>query len=1098
MESPRFAARSAGRAEGRVRALWATLAISLSLSFVQAAQAAVPEQERNALIALYNSLWGINWLNKTGWLGPAGSECSWYGVACDGAESTVIRLSLANNFTAGYIPDEIINLTNLQTLDLRDNRMYLSVPAALGNLRKLEALDLSGNYLSGPIPPELGNLSQLRVLRLNTPHPPWNPGLWGQVPPELGNLSKLEILELGGNLLNGSIPVELGRLTNLKHLNLAGNPIGGSLSGSIPSLLGNLRNLQTLRLQNNLLSGSIPPAIGDLENLQSLDLHSNQLTGVIPSDLIRLAQLQFLALSYNQLDGNIPAAISHLGNLQSLDLSNNRLTGLIPAEFMYLANLQSLDLSQNQLNGSLPGVFSNLRNLRVLRLSGNRLSGNMSPTWGTLTNLQTLALDNNDLSGRLPAEFGNLRNIQILELRRNHLSGSIPSSWGSLPNLLSLGLSENQLGGAIPPELGNLPVLESLALDGNQLRGRIPSNLASLAMIRTLELGYNALYADDPDFLSFLYKKNSLWDTTQTVAPSDVSARTWGNGGIFVSWQSIPFSDYPGRYEVWLSTTNGGPYTLAGSTPDKKSSSLTLTGLDQGTTYYAVVKTVTDPHLYNFDTAVNQNTVVSEFSAQVSAGIPRVSLDLTLSAGGAAGSTTSVIGGPTQAGYAAVNLNSGGASYGTAVFAYSENGVTVSEAAVPASPPTTSTLFFVDYRTGATIPGSSGMVDVCTGFAVANPGAGPATITYTLRGLAGDVIARGRGRLDKGAHLARFVHQLPDEAPGFLLPPSFPTSIGFGTLQLSSDLPLSVVALRLTTNQRGDSLMTSIPTADQRKPPVSAPVYFAQFADGGGYSTSLILLNTSSSVETGAVRLFADDGSPLVVQQLSGPSGSSFTYSIMPGGAWVFQTDGSPPGVRSGWAELNPIGGTPSPIAAGIFQYSQAGVLVTESGIPSAVPTTHARIFVDLSGGHNTGLALGNPGLSPISISMNAFQMDGTTSVGTSKEPVALGGQGHSAVFVDQRVAGLPQDFQGVLDMAGESPFVALTIRSLVNERGDFLITNFPVADMNRTAPSPIVFPQIAAGGGYTTNLVLMSSGSAGAARIDFFDDAGRPLAIGR
>ncbi len=101
------------------------------------------------------------------------------------------------------------------------------------------------------------------------------------------------------------------------------------------------------------------------------------------------------------------------------------------------------------------------------------------------------------------------------------------------------------------------------------------------------------------------------------------------------------------------------------------------------------------------------------------------------------------------------------------------------------------------------------------------------------------------------------------------------------------------------------------------------------------------------------------------------------------------------------------------------------------------------------------------------------------------------------AAFADQLISYLPADFQGVLDIASDSPFAALTLRSLVNERFDFLLTTFPVADVNEPAPFPIIFPQIADGGGYRTEFILISAGLSSSATVGFFDDEGAPLAIG-
>ena len=343
-----------------------------------------------------------------------------------------------------------------------------------------------------------------------------------------------------------------------------------------------------------------------------------------------------------------------------------------------------------------------------------------------------------------------------------------------------------------------------------------------------------------------------------------------------------------------------------------------------------------------------------------------------------------------------------------------------------------------------------------------------------------------------------YFNQLPDIVPGFSIDPSFPNSIHFGTLELSSDQPLSVLALRLPTNQRGEMLMTSIPIADLARPSTAGPIYFPQLADGAGYSTTVVLLNTSSTVETGVLHLFANDGSPLAVRQVNGSSAASFAYSIPPGGVYVLQTDASPQDVQTGWEELIPDGGTITPEGAGILQFSQNGVLVTETGVPSVAPTTHARIFLDTSGGRNTGTAIGNPGNAPLNISLQAFQIDGSTQAGAANGPIAVGAKGHAASFVDQLISGLPSGFQGVLDIKGDTPFAAITYRSLVNEREEILLAAFPVADLSQPPLSPILFPQIADGDGFVTQFILLNASGPSSTRLSFFGETGTPLAVGK
>jgi hypothetical protein len=394
------------------------------------------------------------------------------------------------------------------------------------------------------------------------------------------------------------------------------------------------------------------------------------------------------------------------------------------------------------------------------------------------------------------------------------------------------------------------------------------------------------------------------------------------------------------------------------------------------------------------------------------------------------------------------------------------------------------------------VPGQSGAgtVNIDTGIAVVNYGLTTANVTYTLRDPTGNTLSVGHGTIAAGNHFARFIDQLNQVAPDFNLPANFQNTTQFGTLEIDSDQPLSVLALRGTNNQRNEFLMTTTPTADLAQPFSYDPVYFAQFADGGGYTTSVILVNTSDTTETGTLQILDNNGNPLVANQVGGTTNSSFRYSIPSGGAFHFQTDGSPATTNVGWVQLTPDFLNPTPIGSGVFSYNPGSTLVSESGIPAAVPTTHARVFVDLSGNHDTGLAIANVNSAAASITINAYQNDGVTSVGTSQGPLQLVGNGHASEFADQFIAALPSGFNGVLDISSTTPFAALTLRSLYNERHDFLMTTFPVADANQAAPSPIVFPQVADGGGYRTQFILLSAVGASSATVQFFDETGAPI----
>ena len=134
----------------------------LLISLAGASCAQIPEIERDALVALYNSTDGANWTDNTGWLGEAGTECSWYGVTC--SDGNALYLLLQNNSLSGSIPSELGNLTELTTLRLYNNSLTGSIPSELGNLTELTTLYLDNNTLSGSIPTQLGNLTDIRRL----------------------------------------------------------------------------------------------------------------------------------------------------------------------------------------------------------------------------------------------------------------------------------------------------------------------------------------------------------------------------------------------------------------------------------------------------------------------------------------------------------------------------------------------------------------------------------------------------------------------------------------------------------------------------------------------------------------------------------------------------------------------------------------------------------------------------------------------------------------------------------------------------------------------------------------------------------------------
>jgi Leucine-rich repeat (LRR) protein/photosystem II stability/assembly factor-like uncharacterized protein len=358
----------------------------------------IPCAECQALVDLYNSADGANWLRQDNWAENA-MPSTWFGVTV--GDGHVTGLSFPGNGLWGSLPASLGDLSALQTLNLSNNRLYGGIPGEIGNLVQLRTLDLGMNSLAG-LPGSFANLVELRSLALN------GTAITGPIPAWIGSLQHLQSLDLTGCQLRLGFPVELTVLPDLRYLALGQN----TLDGWLPPQIGNLGQLRTLHLGENQLSGPIPAEITNLTYLTDLDLSGNPAGMVFPG---------------NVFTGTLPVGIDKLVNLRYLNIANGQLTGPLPASLNKLTQLQTLSLSYNQLAGSLPAELGSLKQLQSLGLDHNRFSGPIPVQCGGMSALVTLYLDHNALEYDIPTSLMNLSHLQSADLGYNKLTASDPA-----------------------------------------------------------------------------------------------------------------------------------------------------------------------------------------------------------------------------------------------------------------------------------------------------------------------------------------------------------------------------------------------------------------------------------------------------------------------------------------------------------------------------------------------------------------------------------------------------------------------------------------------------------------------------------------------
>jgi hypothetical protein len=447
--------------------------------------------------------------------------------------------------------------------------------------------------------------------------------------------------------------------------------------------------------------------------------------------------------------------------------------------------------------------------------------------------------------------------------------------------------------------------------------------------------------------------------------------------------------------------------------------------------------------------------------------------------------------GSIVAGYSLIQPGPGStAPTGVAIFGYKPSGVLVSETGVPASPPVTSARIYAE---------TNGPVR--TGIAIANPNDQPANVTFHFTDGTGMTTPSSMTTIVAKSHIARFV----DEAP-------FGGATSFqGTFSLSSDVPVSLVALRLFASERnnGDSLLTTLPVTDLSAS-AAATVYLPHFVDGAdGFKTQVILVNPTDSTLTGTIQFFNQGSATVPATPISisanGQNSATFTYTIPGQSSYKLVTDGLLPRTVAGSVRVTPATGV-APTALAVFSFKPGAITLAEAGVRGVVGSAF-RIYAEENtatagvGAIQTGFAIANLSADPATVNLELTKLDGTSTGITNS--VTIPGNGQIAAFVHDVFPTLTFPFQGILRVSraggGSGGLSVVSLRLRYNERGELLMTTMPPSNESDNPPtSELLFPQLVNGGGFTTQFILFS-GSAGqmsSGNLSFLAQDGTPLSL--
>jgi hypothetical protein len=400
---------------------------------------------------------------------------------------------------------------------------------------------------------------------------------------------------------------------------------------------------------------------------------------------------------------------------------------------------------------------------------------------------------------------------------------------------------------------------------------------------------------------------------------------------------------------------------------------------------------------------------------------------------------------------------------GSAFIQFRSGGVLVSETTVRATEPISAGRVFAEITD-----------TVNTGLAIANVDRFDNTIELTYRNLDGKIVGTATVSIPINVgQIAAFLDQPPFNAPRPFI----------GTVTFFAVRSVAVTALRGLTNERSNVLLTTLPVVPY--PATLGASLVPHFAAGGGWTTQLALVNSSSGETLRGTIEFIDPGTFIRLGQpisltVNGQSGTSFDYLVPPEGAQKFIVSLPGDSIRVGSVRVNPVG-SPGPAGLLTYSYTANGVTSSETGIELGRVGESFRLFAENSQKPRvqTGIAIANPSAVTARVQLQLADLGGNV-IGSAN--LTVPGNGQVARYLNEiPELQTPSNFQGLLVITGPATGIAVTgIRGHYNERGEYFETSIVAVDSGASSTqAEKFFSHLVDGAGYKTKVVLFSGNPA-------------------
>jgi TonB family protein len=194
--------------------------------------------------------------------------------------------------------------------------------------------------------------------------------------------------------------------------------------------------------------------------------------------------------------------------------------------------------------------------------------------------------------------------------------------------------------------------------------------------------------------------------------------------------------------------------------------------------------------------------------------------------------------------------------------------------------------------------------------------------------------------------------------------------------------------------------------------------------------------------------------------------------SIPESGGLSLITDNPTDKVSAGYARLSPQTSATTPAGTAIIAMRVNGTLVSEVGVPASPMRQSGRVYTEVDGNVQTGVAIVNPNDQAANVSFSFTDANGSDyGAGTLTVPP----HGQLSQFLNQAPINGGSVIHGSFSFTSDAPVSVIAIRGFVNERSEFLMTTSPVVDTISTNAAAVALPYFVDGGGWKTEIPLVN-----------------------